>query len=423
VNFHLLRAACSPVVEPGIEQLRNMPDRTEQPPVTHEQFCRIAEMIVDASYSREAIETELNITTEALLQAIVELARFMLATRGNPSVTVLGTWSEVVADGPLALPGLVNAAPAPASKRKAEAVIEAAKRAVSTEAADQPVLFADLLTPAKPARKGKAKAVVADSKKTAPVRVNIVLPDGFSKTAVGKDIEGSLIAIVALHPSSEDVTRFIQRHYRRSAQPLSFEMLAAVWTFARLKRTSGLAKVSEAMSFVRNCVAAWDTLEVARLDAMNALSVLATSSDEAVLRDAVVKLQPVWEAEARNLKNLLEAGSTDTPAFQRAQLWLAKRVAAGQLVVMHVSDLNEGQVRRIAMLAGLDTEVISRNEETYIRTKLAELNLSLDAEQLVPVGVTAVRKGLEEAFFEACQKRADGDQEWASDLEALLLAS
>lgn len=422
MNFQLLRAACEPVSEPGIEQLRNMPDRTEQPPVTHEQFCRIAEMLVDASFSREAIESELGVTTDALLQAIVELARFMLATRGNPSVNVLGTWSEVVPSGPMALPGLLNAAPAPASKRRVDVAVETTKRQTAAETLDQPVLFADLLTPAKPTRKGKAKAAAADTKKPAPVRVNIVLPDGFSKSEIGKDIEGSLIAIVALHPSAEDVTRFIQRHYRRSAQPLSFEMLAAVWTFARLKRTAGLAKVSEAMSFVRNCVAAWDTLEVARQDAMRALAVLTSSDDESSLRDAVIKLQPVWEAEARNLKGLLEAGSVQTAAFQRAQSWLAKRVAAGQLVVMHVSDLNEGQVRRIATLAGLDTEVISRNEETYIRTKLAELNLSLDAEQLVPVGVTAVRKGLEDAFFDACQKRAAGDQDWASDLEALLMA-
>lgn len=423
MTLHLLHAATLPVAETAIEQLRATPVREEQPPASFEQFCRISEMITDATFSREQIQDELDISLDDLVQAIVELARFMLATRGNPNVKAIGTWSEISQTlDTTALPGMTNAAPAPASKRKLKAEAVTEKVAVSSNDfgvqlglidADGEALF-ELPAVRKKTRVAAPKLVTAEP-------VHIVIPDGFSKAEVGRDINGSIEALVALQPSADDVTRFLQRHYKRTAQPLSFEMLCAVWTFVRLERTSGLAKVSDAPNFIRNCIAAWDTLEVARQDAMQALVVLATSQDADDLTAAVTKLHPVWEAEARNFQNLLEAGGVASSAFARAQMWLRKRLEAGQLIVGRVSMLNEGQVRRIAMLVGLDTEVISRNEETYIRTKLAELNLTLDSEQLVPIGVTAIRAGLEEAFFDACSKRAEGDQDWAAELEDLLL--
>jgi len=423
MTLHLLQAATTPVSETAVEQLRATPVHDEQPPVSFEQFCRISEMITDASYSREVIQTELDIDKDTLVQAIVELARFMLATRGNPNVKSIGTWSEVHSTSTItALPGLTNAAPAPASKRKLKAETITAPAAAIKDASVQLGLIdaqgALLVDMPKP--KNKSKAPLA-SKAVMPEPVRIVLPDGFSKAEIGRDINGSIEALVALQPTADDITRFIQRHYKRTAHPLSFEMLCAVWTFARLNRVHGLAKVSEAPDFTRNCVAAWDTLELARQDAMAALAVLATSRDLTALTTAASKLAPVWEAEARNLQGLLEAGGSTSSAFLRAQAWLYKRLASGQLIVSNVSMLNEGQVRRIAMLVGLDTEVISRNEETYIRTKLGELNLMLDSEQLVPVGVAAIRAGLEEVFFDACSRRADGDQNWGVELESLLV--
>jgi hypothetical protein len=422
MTLHLLHAATMPVIEPAIEQLRATPVHDEQPPVNFDQFCRLSEMITDASYCRKDIEDELGIDTETLVQAIVELARFMLATKGNPNVKVLGTWSEVHGASDITpLPGLANAAPAPASKRRLKASSVAVQPVVSKDVTVQPGLVDDngeLLIELPNAKKSRTKAPIAKAVMPEPVR--IVLPDGFSKAEIGRDINGSIEAIVALQPSTDDITRFIQRHYKRAAHPLSFEMLCAVWTFARLNRVKGLGRISEAPGFVRNCVAAWDTLEISRQDAMTALAVLATSRDSNALSAAAAKLTPVWEAEAKNFQNLLEAGGSDSAAFIRAQAWLHKRLSAGQLIVGRVSMLNEGQVRRIAMLVGLDTEVISRNEETYIRGKLADMNLAADAEQLVPIGVAAIRAGLEESFFDACAKRADGDQDWGVELESLL---
>jgi hypothetical protein len=418
MTLHLLNAAALPVSDTGIEQLRALPDKEGQPPLSFERYCSLVDLLAEASHPREEIQDLLEANKDQLVVAIVELARFMLATRGNPIVKVLGTWSEVHGSAELLpLPGLANAMPAPSSKRKQKTEVKAAPALAISDDVDQPTLFQDVQVKK---RSRKPRASKAKANAAAPM-VAIVLPDGFTRQELGKDIDGSLIAIVALRPTPAEINRFIQRNYSRSAQPLSFEMLTAIWTFARLRRLKGLRSVSETSSFVRNCVAAWDALEVARQSAMQALQVLVSSSDADALREATTKLLPVWEVEARNLQGLLDATGSVSPAFQRSQAWLAKRIAAGQLVVAHVAELNEGQIRRIATLSGLDTEVISRNEETYIRSKLADMNLSLDAEQLVPVGVAAVRKGLEDAFLDACLRRAKGDQNWAADLEAQLV--
>jgi hypothetical protein len=311
----------------------------------------------------------------------------MHATRGNPQVEVLGTWSQIEHTPQPKLPGFINAVTVPSSKRK---VIPA------------PVTTSD--------KRRRAK----------PTVVGIVIPDGFSRQELHRDVESSLTAIVALQPSNDDIKRFIQRHYQRTPQPLSFEMLCAVWMFARLDRLSGLRNVASASSFIHNCVQAWDTLEVARRDAMDALMTLSTTTDSAELHIAASKLLPLWEADARELQRLLEIGGPGSGAFERARTWITRRAAAGQLVVDSVADLSEGQVRRIALLVGLDTDVISRNEESHIRQHLVSLKLERDAEQLIPIGVIAVRAGMEEEFFHACKLRAAGDEKWDAPLAQLL---
>lgn len=372
---------------PEVEALRSMEFTNEEPPVPFDDYCQLVDMLVDATRPREDIETELGIDTDTLVEAIIELARFILATRGTPQVTVLGTFSEVPEEPQLKLPGFTNAVPAPASKRKVAPIVETTS---------------------------------SKSRRRKPTGVEIILPDGFSKRDLGRDVESSLVAIVALQPSHNDVKRFIQRNYKRPQQPLSFEMLCSVWMFARLGRLSGLAKVSETSSFVRNCVLAWDTLEVARRDAMEALLVLQTSNDPDQLHLAASKLLPLWEADAREFMRMIEIAGPDSAAFERARTWLAKRVAAGQLIVDSVEHLAEGQVRRIATLVGLDTEVISRLEESYIRQHLVRLKLERDAEQLIPIGVVAVRAGLEDEFLQACARRVAGDEDWDSVLTLAL---
>ena len=381
-----LQRAVKLAQNPEIEALRSMEFKNEAPPVPFDQYCTLVEMLVAASSSRTEIEEALGIDTDILLEAVVELARFMHATRGNPQVEVLGTWSQVEHAAQPKLPGFINAVTVPSSKRK--------------------------VTPAPEtkAKKGTAKAAI----------VGIVVPDGFSRQELHRDVESSLTAIVALQPSNDDVKRFIQRHYQRTQQPLSFEMLCAVWMFARLDRLSGLHNVASASSFIHNCVQAWDTLEVTRRDAMDALVTLETATDSTELHIAASKLLPLWEAEARDLQRLLEISGPESAAFERARAWLTRRVSVGQLVVDSVADLSEGQVRRIAMLVGLDTEVISRNEESHIRQHLVRLKLDRDAEQLIPIGVVAVRAGMEEEFFHACRLRAAGDEKWDAPLAQLL---
>jgi hypothetical protein len=117
---------------------------------------------------------------------------------------------------------------------------------------------------------------------------------------------------------------------------------------------------------------------------------------------------------------MIEIAGPDSAAFERARTWLAKRTAAGQLIVDTVENLAEGQVRRIATLVGLDTEVISRLEESHIRQHLVKMKLERDAEQLIPIGVVAVRAGLEDEFLGACARRVAGDENWDSSLTLAL---
>jgi hypothetical protein len=359
-------------VHPAIEALRTATFDADAPPATVEQFVSLAEGIALVSESRSELEALCGMDTSQLATAVVELAGHMLKSVGDPNVTPGAAYDEAFGnDDVLPLPGMCNTVVVTPSKKRQDAP-----------------------------------------------RQEVVIPSGFSPEEIGRDITRSVAALVALRPTAADVQRFYNRRYTKVLQPLTFEMTSTVWAFARLGRLDGLANVSQAESFVRNAVGAWDTLAVARRDAMNGLAVLVGDTTDAVeLAAATTALRPVWETEASRFSSFVASGLIGSKQFDRERSWLRRRVAAGQLVVADVASLNQGQVLRICQAAGLDTDAINRVEETSIRTGLAELGLAKDADQLVALGVRATRAGLREAFWDACRRRAVGDTAWDSELQ------
>ena len=260
-----------------------------------------------------------------------------------------------------------------------------------------------------------------------PVYGNVVIVHAsLSPEAIGKDIKGSLAEIIAACPTEADLARYIQRTSERE-KLLAYEHVTLAWLFCRLGRIDDLAEVNPGSASVSHRFAdAYEVLELGRIRAMKAMHTLCEPevSLDAV-RDALVVLRPVAEALVRPLEGLAAKATESSEKALRTELrWLRRQVDtnAAALVCQSVAQLNEGQVLRIAQAAGLHTEGSTRSEESSIRTRLANMGLSSDADQLVGTGVQAQRLGLETEFWEAVERRADGDPKWDAVLVSQMRA-
>jgi hypothetical protein len=236
----------------------------------------------------------------------------------------------------------------------------------------------------------------------------------------GRDVTGAMSAMFAAQPDRETAVRYKQRTSERE-KVLTFEHVSLVWLFSRIGRLDELGEVNGDSAALGHCFAdGYDLLEVSRSSAMQALWALCEGGlDLSDVKDAIVRLRPFHESVAERIEGALRAAERgESRHLDRELLWLRRTVEANPLsiVVRDISEMRAGQVLRTAQAAGLHTGGSSRVEETEIRNQLQMLGLVGDADQLVPTGVAAVRAGLADTFWEAVERRADGDPKWDAEL-------
>jgi hypothetical protein len=249
-----------------------------------------------------------------------------------------------------------------------------------------------------------------------PVRI----PMGYEPSADHKrDVTRALAAIVMAAPGADVIARFVARTYRTRSGGLTYPLVAGVWMFAIRARLDKVDQVSNDTVFHSQVVAAYDLLDVARLDAIEALERLAGGSlKPAAARKAIAKSRWLAESELNRIEQLLD---TDFDAYTRAVEQLGRRlkVEPGRYRPASIAALSAGQVQRICAASGLKVENDRISEEAEIRSKLRQMGLSVDSDRLVPEALRALERGSLDAFWEIMQARLDGDTTWGEQLQEL----
>jgi hypothetical protein len=238
---------------------------------------------------------------------------------------------------------------------------------------------------------------------------DVEIPDGFTPRALGRDVRAALAAVIAHQPSTTELQRFVERTRRSGEVVVSYEAVATVSFFARLGRLDDLGEVSpRSAAFSSLVVKSYDLLEVARSDALTALSSViaaeASVGSAELLTEALTVAGQLAGGRLRRAEGLvgrLGTGDGVADLFEREQSALAQRVLAATRTWAPATpaELDDAQVRRIAAAAGLEVDR-DRSVERDIRQRLADLGRAADADVLIPACLDAIANGCEEEFWE-----------------------
>lgn len=269
----------------------------------------------------------------------------------------------------------------------------------------------------------KSQMVTDEGAKDIPVYA----PVGYEPQAWHRrNIGNALKSVVATRPTPEAIARFVARTYAVRSATLSYPLVAGVWGFAVRGRLDGLHRVSDDAVFLSQALAAYDLLDVARRDAIDAVRFLATQTptDPDVVLQAIAKARWLNEGEFVQIERAAEAAKLRSNAAGPLATHLghlAQRVARypHRYTPEGICNLNVGQVRRIAAAAGLAVEEEDRFQETEIRAQLKELGLQSDADRLVPEALRAAERGKLDEFWDIMRSRLEGDLTWFTQLEDL----
>lgn len=178
-------------------------------------------------------------------------------------------------------------------------------------------------------------------------------------------------------------------------------------------------------------VEAYDLLEVARGDAVDAISTLlrGTASVNELI-EAAKQAAILDDHIGHHLLKKLEFAKERPGAQQLVQNEL--KVLAGKVELHpehfrpeHIGQLSPVQVRRIGARAGLvvEDDSANRSSEHQVRQRLRELGLERDADQLVGLGVRAMKEGTFDDYESALESRVAGDPDWVEQLDAVFAMS
>ena len=268
--------------------------------------------------------------------------------------------------------------------------------------------------------------------KAKPPVDKIVIPKGYEPANNGgRDIARALAAIVSNKPNAEITARFVDRTYRIRSSSLTYHTVTSVWGFASRGRIPRIQKVSDDPTFHMEVAAAYDLLDVARSDAQKAIELLMSMSKPldqekiSLVREYLFKCQWVHEGEISRLLRTCETAllrPASIPLLERELDALRARSddQGSPWNILSIGALNAGQVRRIAAVAGLAVDPVTKSNESSIRTTLRSMGLSSDADKLVPEALRASDRNLLEEFWIVIQSRLEGDVTWSEQLEELL---
>lgn len=278
----------------------------------------------------------------------------------------------------------------------------------------------------------RAKRSKREGAEEAVFNAPVVLPRGFERGAEDRrDVRKAISAIIVAHRrgllTDELLTGYLDRKQPVRVVELGFAHVAVVWRHAVDGKLATIIEVSEDHAFRQVIVQAYDLLEVARLDALSGVETLVAgnTSDLDALRRACAKARWVATAEINRIEDLVARVAqrpANVGALERELRYFAQRVRALRgYVPATIADLNEGQVLRIAELAGLPTDV-DRTDERIVRKRLVELGFTSDLDQLTPQGVRSIQAGVGDAFWEAMTARANKFEGWRDILQDALAA-
>lgn len=392
----LLEHCCTSTSPDVIEQLRT--HKTTTAVADLPALITIVRDLNNPHLSLSEISQSCGLSEEDVKTAIIQLGSWITRARGKSGVDIVFLGDVAGAELQMTLFGNTTNVPSGLKKGIADTV-------------DVPAV------PAKASnfkRKGRVVLPVTYGNQ-------VLVHESLSPKLIGKDITGSIAEIIAAQPKEADLARYVQRTTEREKM-LMFEHVTTVWLFSRIGRLHELREINPTSAALSRCLAeGFDVLELARVNAMRAVRRLCADDvtvDE--VRDALVYLRPLAESLIRPLEGLVaNAGRSNGERALRTELrWIKRQVEANSANVLcpSIAHLNEGQVLRIAQAAGLHTDGSNRVEESEIRSRLAQMGLSGDADQLVGTGVQAIRLGLNDEFWEAVERRADGDPTWDRQL-------
>lgn len=247
----------------------------------------------------------------------------------------------------------------------------------------------------------------------------VIIPVGFERSGSGnrRDVTKALTALVLGTPSDTDIARWVARQVRVTHLWLDYSTVTAVRTFARLGRIDELDQINPGFTpLSRHLVKSFEILETGRKDGLLALAELAANPCD-VTNELLDRLSVLWMVRTRKLRDLTVANAASW-AIEREALVFLRQVIADGLTARSIGELDEMQVRNIALRAGLVVDAPTSAQEATVFRLLDETGLASDADQLSVVGVAAVQRGLENELREALTRRSEGDPEWFAPLAA-----
>lgn len=268
----------------------------------------------------------------------------------------------------------------------------------------------------------------------------VVMPHGFERASAGRDLTKAIPQIVRSQPNEATLRRWLMRRYHRIHKVLTFDIVAVVHRVAQLERLDELDQVCvrngrTLTELARVFVEAFDFLDVARADAAKAVRTLCDLADVADL--TVEPMRSTIDRSMRQAEWLHEGVFTrlrrsfDISCDLGEDRQLAKSLKILQRTVdeqraswepRHVADLSDGQVLRLSSREGLNVDMVRFDESEVVRNLVWAAGLGSDADLLIADGVRAVRAGLHDEFAAALSRRAEGELEWADDLNRRLAA-
>ena len=253
----------------------------------------------------------------------------------------------------------------------------------------------------------------------------IKIPKGYEpELNNGRDITRAISAIVSNNPGNEAIARFVDRTYRLRNPSISLNTLNSICCFSNQGIIFNISKVSDDPVFVQNIVLSYNLLYNGIKDAeksLNKLSTLANDTSKNYKKIYTILLSVIWLKESSILRFLSHKDRNSTNKTIQSEFnFLLKILFAELNNINNIGQLNSGQIRRLAASKGISVDLVSRENETQIRSVLKNMGLGSDVDKLVPDALRAEEMDRLDDFWNIIQLRIDGDVSWSEQLEDLL---
>lgn len=253
----------------------------------------------------------------------------------------------------------------------------------------------------------------------------IKIPKGYEpELNNGRDITRAISAIVSNNPGNEAIARFVDRTYRLRNPSISLNTLNSICCFSNQGRIYNISKVSDDPVFVQNIVLSYNLLYNGIKDAeksLNKLTALANDTNKNYKKIYTILLSVIWLKESSILRFLSHKDRNSTNKTIQSEFnFLLKILFAELNNINNIGQLNSGQIRRLAASKGISVDLVSRENETQIRSVLKNMGLGSDVDKLVPDALRAEEMDRLDDFWNIIQLRIDGDVSWSEQLEDLL---